>query len=165
MDVVSKSTNRLLWDILGGLLLTVFVTAVIKVWPLLFPTVATHVVADSACDLHAGPCVTKMMPAGRISFSIEPREIPVMKPLRLRVEVTEIDSRSVEIDFSGVDMNMGFNRVALERAGAGVYVGKAMLPVCIRDAMEWEANIMINTPRGLTSVVYRFVTVRPGMGG
>lgn len=165
MAIVSKSTNRLLWTILGGLLIAVCAMVVIKAWPRLFPVAAVHVVADSTCDLRTGPCVTTIAPAGRISFSIEPREIPIMKPLRLRVEVTDIDSRSVEVDFSGVDMNMGFNRVALERVGAGGYVGKAMLPVCIRDTMEWEAKVMVDTPQGLISVAYRFVTARPGMGG
>jgi len=97
-----------------------------------------------------------------VSFSIEPREIPVMKTLQLRVLLQQLQAKSVEIRFNGVDMNMGFNRVQLNRAGEHLFEGKGLLPVCIRDAMEWQADVLITTENGLISVPYRFITVRAG---
>jgi hypothetical protein len=67
------------------------------------------------------------------------------------------------VDFSGVDMDMGFNRVRLEPVGKGSYSANGMLPVCVRDAMEWEAKVLLRSQEGLSSVAYRFITVRPGM--
>lgn len=162
MGKILKSNNWVLWSAFGGLLIAVCVLAIVRAWPLLFPDAAISVAADPACDLRSGPCAAEVAPAGRVSLSIEPRGIPVMQPLGLRVEIRGIDARSVKVDFSGIDMNMGFNRIALERKEEGVYTGSGILPVCIRDAMEWEANVMIDTPQGPISVAYRFMTVRPG---
>ncbi|MEJ2692266.1 MAG: hypothetical protein P8166_04200 [Candidatus Thiodiazotropha sp.] len=158
-----KKSNALLWGVLGLLLAAVCVVALYRAWPLLFPEVATLIPADPACDLRAGPCTSTLDSDSRVSFAIEPREIPLVKPLQLRVELQGLEARQVEVDFSGVDMNMGFNRFKLSATGAGGFTGEGMLPVCVRDAMEWEARVLISTPSGLKAVAYRFVTVRSGM--
>ncbi len=86
----------------------------------------------------------------------------MVAPLQLAVRLQDIQANRVEVDFSGVEMNMGFNRVELNRDADG-FSGKAMLPVCVWDAMEWEAQVLIHTRDGLVSVPFRFVTVRPGL--
>lgn len=154
--------NTLLWTILGLLLVAACAVAIYRVWPLLFPQAEISAALDPECDLRAGPCVTTLDDGGRVSLSIEPRQIPVMKPLQLRVDLKDVQAENVTIDFKGVDMNMGFNRMQLERTGQGVFTGKGTLPVCVRDAMEWEATVFVSTPKGLLSVPYRFITVRPG---
>lgn len=154
--------NALLWGILGLLLVAVCAVSIYRVWPLLFPQVEISAALNADCDLRAGPCTTILDDGGSVTLSIEPREIPVMKPLQLRVDIEGVAAEDGEIDFNGVDMNMGFNRVKLERAGEGVFTGKGTLPVCVRDAMEWEARVLISTPSGLLSVPYHFITVRPG---
>jgi hypothetical protein len=60
-------------------------------------------------------------------------------------------------------MNMGFNRPTLQEQTPGHYSGEGRLPVCVRDAMEWEARVLIETDDGLVSAPYRFITVKPGM--
>jgi hypothetical protein len=87
----------------------------------------------------------------------------LVKPLQLRVELQGLKAQQVEVDFSGVDMNMGFNRFKLSRTGEGEFTGEGILPVCVRDAMEWEAKVLITTPQGLAAAAYRFITVRPGL--
>jgi len=160
----------MLWAVFGLLLIAVCAAALYRAWPMLFPEVAVAIPADPACDLRAGPCVSRLNDDASVSFAIEPREIPLVKPLQLRVEVQGLDAQQVEVDFSGVDMNMGFNRVKLERKGEGRFVGGGMLPVCVRDAMEWEAKVLVHARQGISSVAYRFITVRtglpiPGQGG
>ncbi len=158
-------SNLTLWALLALLLLAVSVVALYRVWPLLFPDVAISIPADPSCDLRSGPCSLAFDSKSSVSFEIEPRDIPLMKPINLRVELQGVEAQQVEIDFSGVDMNMGFNRFKLtpEGAGQGVFTGQGILPVCVRDAMEWEAKVLISTPRGLMAVAYRFVTVRAGL--
>ena len=155
--------NALLWGTLGLLFAAVCAVAIYRSWPLLFPEIAISVPADPACDLRAGACGSNVEGSGRVSFAIEPRTIPLVKPLQLRVQLQGVEAQQVEVDFSGVDMNMGFNRVRLEPSGEGIFTGDGMLPVCVRDAMEWEAKVLITTRGGLTSVAYRFITVRPGV--
>jgi hypothetical protein len=96
-------------------------------------------------------------------LSIEPRSIPVVRPLHFAVDLVGLDAQRVQIDFSGVDMNMGFNRPTLQEQNPGQFTGEGRLPVCVRDAMEWEARVLIQTDEGLVSAPYRFITVKPGM--
>jgi hypothetical protein len=155
--------NGVLWSLIGLLLLAVCGVALYRVWPMLHPDVSYQVAADPACDLRSGPCISPFGEGGSVSFSIEPKAIPLVKPLELRVAVLGVDASHIEVDFSGVDMDMGFNRVKLEPAGEGVFTAKGILPVCVRDAMEWEAKVLISSEEGLSSVAYRFITVRPGL--
>ena len=155
--------NTALWSLVGVLLLAVIGVALYRVWPLLHPEVALQVPADPSCDLRAGPCISTLHETGSVSFSISPNSIPLVKPLQLRVELQGLKAEQVEVDFSGVDMDMGFNRIRLEPQGQGTYTGGGILPVCVRDAMEWEAKVLISNDQSLSSIAYRFITVRPGV--
>ncbi|MET0064915.1 MAG: hypothetical protein ABW076_01075 [Candidatus Thiodiazotropha sp.] len=159
-----KQDTRYYWIALGILLSAIFGVALHKAWPILFPTISQSADVDPQCDLRDGPCTTRFPNGAWVSFSIEPRDIPVVKPLQLQVVIQGLDADKVEVDFAGTDMNMGFNRVTLSPASEpGVYNSGGMLPVCVRDAMEWEARVLIATAQGLVSVPYRFITVRPGV--
>lgn len=153
----------ILWSLAGLLLATIAGVALQKSWSLLFPEIHLSAPLDRACDLRAGACVSPLPEGGSVTLSIEPRSIPVMKSLQFEVQVQGMQVNGVEIDFSGVDMNMGFNRAALEQRQDGIFSGKGMLPVCVRDAMEWEARVLLQTDQGLVSAPYRFITVKPGM--
>jgi hypothetical protein len=156
-------TNTLLWTLAGLLLLAVAGLAAYKAWPLLFPEVSVTAVLDPDCDLRAGACSSVLSDGARVSLSIEPRDLPVVKPLSLTVTVEGLQPQRVEVDFSGVDMNMGLNRAVLESRGEGLFHGKGMLPVCVSEAMEWEAKVLLHTRKGLVVAPYRFITVRPGV--
>lgn len=114
----------------------------------------------SDCDLHQGACETELPGGGKVIFSILPITIPLTKPLQLQVQVQGKKVRKVEVDFSGVSMNMGYNRPRLKRVGKGRFEGEGLLPVCIRQRMDWEAKLMLDTPDGLLIVPYRFETVK-----
>lgn len=133
-----------------------------KAWPVLFPEVSVEAPLDPDCDLRAGSCTSKLPGGARISLAIKPESIPVIRPLRLDVKIEGIDADKVEVDLAGVDMNMGFNRVALEREGAGMFSGVGSLSVCVRDRMEWEARVLITTGKGVLAAPFRFITLRPG---
>jgi hypothetical protein len=155
--------NSLLWSFAGLLLVAVSAVAVYEVWPLLFPEVRTAAVVDPNCDLRAGPCTSPLPGGASVTFSIEPRSIPVVRPLQFKVDLVGLEAKRVQVDFTGVDMNMGFNRPTLQVRGPGHFIGQGRLPVCVRDAMEWEAKVLIETDEGLISAPYRFITVKPGM--
>ncbi|MBA1443941.1 MAG: hypothetical protein M3H12_09415 [Chromatiales bacterium] len=157
-----KKQNSLLWLVAGFLLAAFSAVAIYKVWPLLHPEVLISASLDAECDLRAGPCKSQLPDGSSISFSIEPRTLPLVKPIQLVVEIEGLEAEQVVVDFSGVDMNMGFNRPALANQGDGRFAGKGMLPVCVRDAMEWEAKVLVKTPDGLVAAPYRFITVKPG---
>ena len=155
-------------SIAGGLAVGVFFAfaafALVRSWPLLFPETIIAAQPDPNCNLRAGPCTTRLDDGASVRFGIEPRTIPALKPLQLVVELEGVDARKVEVDFSGADMNMGFNRVTLQQQSVGRYTAPGMLSVCVRAAMEWEARVMIETADGILSVPFRFIVIKPGAG-
>ncbi|MCP3669588.1 MAG: hypothetical protein GY814_04005 [Gammaproteobacteria bacterium] len=145
------------------LFLTVIAVVIYKLWPQLNPELVVVAPLDSECDLRAGPCVGLLPGGGEISFSIEPKEIPLVVPLRLGVELKGLFAHNVEVDFIGIGMQMGFNRSQLRAEGSGRFSGKGVLPVCIRSAMEWEARVMVHTDKGVMAAPFRFITVKQGV--
>ncbi len=157
---MGKSSLKL-W-IAASLLFAMAATmAVYKVWPLLHPEVVDLAPLDPNCDLRAGPCTGVLPGGGRITFGIKPDTIPLIETLELDVRVDGVKASSAEIDFVGVDMNMGFNRPKLSAAGEGRFSGQGVLPVCVRKAMEWEARVLVKTNEGLVAAPFRFITVNP----
>ncbi len=155
-------SERALWTLAGLLFLAMIAVVIYKLWPQLNPELVVVAPLDSECDLRAGPCVGLLPGGGEISFSIEPKEIPLVTPLQLGVELKGLSARSVEVDFVGIGMQMGFNRSQLQSKGGGRFGGKGVLPVCIRSAMEWEAKVLVHTDDGVMAAPFRFITVKQG---
>jgi len=150
----------MLWLALGLLLAGLVGVAVYKTWPVLFPEVVAVAALNPNCDLRAGACRGVLPSGGKVDFSIEPDTIPVLKTLRLTVGVEGLEVQAVDVDFAGTDMNMGYNRVALQPDASGLWLGQGMLPVCVRDVMGWEATVLLRTADGLMAAPFRFVTHR-----
>lgn len=147
-------TKKLLLDIALLLALAVLGVAGYKLAPLLNPK--TDIALPlSPCDLNRQACVATLPDGGQIEFSIEPRPIPSLKPLKLQAAVRGSEVRKLEVDFAGTDMKMGYNRPALEGAD-GRFSGQANLPVCITGTMEWDATVLLDTGKALVAVPFRF---------
>lgn len=176
-----------LWGAVALLALAALGVAAIKGWPLLHPPVSERARLDLNCDLRAGPCSVRFEGGGEVSFEIVPHAIPVVQPLQLRVTLKALPPpQQVEVDFAGVEMEMGFNRVVLQppaepRQGSEtaladawmgdasaappapmVWTGRGMLPVCVRERMTWEARVLLYYPQRLLAAPFRFESVRPG---
>lgn len=154
-------TKKLALD--AGILLGLLVLGVAgyRLAPLLAPK-TDLALPLAACDLNQQGCAVALPDGGRLEFSIEPRPIPVLKPLRLRASVQGSAVRQVEVDFAGTEMKMGFNRPKLDRqAGDDArFAGSASLPVCITGTMEWEATVLVDTGTTVIAAPFRFVSSR-----
>jgi len=153
-----------LWAILAVLLLTVLGVVFYKAWPLLYPQALALAPLNPDCRLREGPCTATFTEGGAVTLAIEPQGIPVLAPLTIGVDLAGLQALGVELDFAGVDMNMGYNRVTLESVGDGRYQGEGMLPVCVRDRMTWEAKVLVRTRAGVMVAPFRFETSRRGQG-
>lgn len=127
-----------------------------KLSPLLLPKSDVSVQPQPDCDLHRRACAAVLPGGGRVQFSISPRPIPMVAPLQLEVAVTGREVASVEVDFAGINMNMGLNRPQLQPAGGGRFVGQASLPVCVTGGMDWQATLLIETEKERIAVPFRF---------
>ena len=156
------NASRWMWALAAALFLAGAVAAWIKVRPLLYPEMLQVAPLSTACDLRSGPCETEFPDGARVAFELFPRHIPLVKELKIAVHTHGIEASAVEVDFAGVDMNMGFNRSHLARVGPGEFSGTGVLPVCVRNRMSWEAKVLIHTDAGLLAAPFRFDTYRSG---
>ena len=156
----SDSKTNILWGVVVLLAVVALGVVYYKYHDYFTPEAKQVLAYDPECDLKAGACTTELGNGSQVRFEILPATIPLLQPLDLDVQVAQLDVDRIEVDFAGVDMNMGFNRNKLSAAGSGVYKGKATLPVCIRKRMDWEAKVMLYTDDGLIIVPYRFETIK-----
>ena len=89
---------------------------------------------DPSCDLHQTSCQSKFSDGSKVSLSIQPRPIKGLKPLQIQVQTEAIEAQSVEVDFRGLGMNMGYNRPQLKKRSAEQYSKEAAehrpVPAC-----------------------------------
>ncbi len=119
----------------------------------------TRVQGAGECDLGAGPC-QQSLAGGSVVFSIEPGEIPLMKPLALAVATEGLAVAGVVVEIRGLNMDMGLNRTVLTRSGDGPWRGETILPICSQRQMEWEAAVQLEA-NGRYEVPFAFQTTRP----
>lgn len=131
-----------------------------KLLPTLDQPVALTMPLDKSCDLQRGACSSTLPGGGRMTFSIEPRPIPVLRPVKLMVTLQGADAKKAEVDFTGVEMKMGYNRPQLQATGAGRFDGEATLPICSASSMAWRATILVETDGKRVAVPFEFVTSR-----
>lgn len=113
---------------------------------------------DKSCDLQLKACSLKIPNGGEVTLVIEPRPIPLVQNFKIQVKSSGINAEAISVDFKGTTMNMGPNNVTLEQQQPGIYAGKGMLPVCIRNSMEWQADVYIQTDEGIFVAPFIFVT-------
>jgi hypothetical protein len=149
-----------LWGAVALLLVALLATLGYKLSPFSQPLPEQRLELDESCDLNQTACTLSLPTGGQITLSIEPRPVPVVTPLQFAVQAKGIELEKAELDFSGVSMNMGYNRFTLKPDGSGGYTGSGILPVCIRNRMDWEASVLLTTPERVLIAPFRFVTYR-----
>ena len=130
-----------------------------KLSPLLLPKADVSATVEPNCDLHKRACAARLPDGGRIELSITPRPIPMIAPLQVEVKTAGLEATKVEVDFAGVDMNMGYNRPELAPSGSGKFASEAMLPVCVTGKMAWQATVIVETGRQRIAAPFRFNSV------
>ena len=154
---MSHGTRSLLLTVLAVVILGV-TGAALRSWRTVAPVLLAVPAPD--CDLRLGPCTARFADGGEVTLEVEPRGIPVARPLTFRLTTRGLTADTVALDLVAVDMDMGYNRPSLVPAGPGVYRGQGMLPVCVRRRMTWEARVLLTTRGGLVAAPFRFDTGR-----
>lgn len=149
-------TKKTLIDLIGLLLLALVVVVGYKLSPLLLPKADVTIQPDSPCDLQRMACVVRLPEGGAVTLSMTPRPIPMVKPFHVDVMTEGIAARRVDVDFAGVEMNMGLNRPRLQSQGEGRFGGEATLPVCVTGAMVWQVTLLLETDQARLAIPLRF---------
>ena len=143
-----------------AMIATLLATAVVGHYfsPLLLPKGDVTGVVEPGCDLQQAACTATLPLGQRLVFSVTPRPIPLLQPLRVEATVTGVEPLKVEVDFAGESMNMGCNRSELAATGPGSYASTISLPVCVSGGMTWVATVIVATKRQRITVPFRFDT-------
>ncbi len=150
--------RKLLMDLIGLELIALVVVIGYKMSPILLPKADLTALPDPACDLQKQACAANLPSGGSIELSLGTRPVPLVKPFAVEVVAKGIQPARIAVDFSGVEMNMGYNRPELQPSGAGRFVGEATLPVCITGQMDWQATVLVEAGSQRIAVPFRFTT-------
>lgn len=158
-------TKKLLLDAAILLALAILGVAGYKLAPLLNPK-TDITLPISSCDPGKQTCVATLPDGGQLEFSIEPKPIPALKPLKLQASIKGSEVSKIEVDFAGTEMKMGYNRPALEKEAGPHdqgqrFGGQGILPICITGTMEYDATVMVETRKALVAVPFR-ITITGG---
>lgn len=115
------------------------------------------ITADPACDLHNSGCDVTLSDGSPLRLEIDPKEIPLMKPLHFKV-TTPIDLPAIEMKLFATNMNMGLHTIKLTKTAAGTFEGEGILPTCIVGNMIWQANVILNQTSHSLGAVFLFKT-------
>lgn len=152
IDPVNK---KILIDVIGILLIALVVVIGYKLSPILLPKADVTVQPEARCNLNLESCSAVLPGGGRVELSSSVRPVPMIKPFLIQLTVVGLRPTRVEVDFSGVDMNMGFNRPLLQDQGNGRYVAEVTLPVCVTGQMDWQVTVLIENGLQRIAIPYR----------
>jgi hypothetical protein len=150
--------KKILIDLIGIELIALVVIVGYKFSPMLLPKVDLTVRPDPVCNLQQQACAVTLPDGGQVELSMGTRPVPLVQPFAVQVATSGFAPTRVEVDFTGIDMNMGYNRPQLAARGGGSFVGEATLPVCITGHMDWQATVLVETGSERIAIPYRFST-------
>lgn len=150
--------KKILMDLIGIELIALVVVVGYKMSPILLPKADVTVFPDPACNLQKQVCEVDLPSGGKVALSLGAKPVPMVKPFEVQVSATGVRPGRIDVDFAGIDMNMGYNRPALRKDGEGHFVGEATLPVCITGHMDWQATVLVEVGNERIAVPYRFTT-------
>jgi len=110
------------------------------------------------CDLHLESCFSYFDHNKKLSFSINPKPIPVLKPLELEVQLFNLQASKVKVEIKGLNMDMGSNFSLLKSKGKSIFKGEIILPSCMMETMQWQTKITITTEKETLQSQFYFST-------
>jgi len=112
------------------------------------------------CRLEQQACTSALPDGSLLHVALDPRPMPSSGPLRISVRLGGAQADRVDVDFEGVEMNMGRHRVPLADQGGGHFSGETTLPVCVTGRMLWQATVRVGRGREDLAVPFRFESGR-----
>ncbi|HEA26563.1 MAG TPA: hypothetical protein ENH92_05510 [Ectothiorhodospiraceae bacterium] len=152
--------DRVLWVVVGILLISVVTLLVYLQFFQQKQEIIERALLNPECQTAGFPCKVKLKGGGSVQLTISPQPVEVMKPLEVRIKLNQVTAKRVSAQFNGVGMNMGMNRYIFNEESNGTFLATVTLPVCIRNRMEWDAEIHLETKQGIIIAPYKFETIK-----
>lgn len=92
---------------------------------------------SEGCDLGKKTCAFK-----GVELTFSPYPIRTEKEMQIKVKSALKEMTPVELDFVGVEQNMGLIRPALKNE-KGEFIGQIKLPLCESSTMSWKVRLIL----------------------
>jgi len=153
-----EKRTPIMLGISGFLIITLLLAGYYKIEMAGKNTIIARIDPDKSCDLQKTACTLSLPGDAMVTLDIQPRPIPLVQNFTIQVNTQAVKAELVSVDFKGMTMNMGPNNVTLKASSDGVFSGTGMLPVCIRNSMEWQADVYLQTSDGIVVAPFIFTT-------
>ncbi|BCB26044.1 hypothetical protein SKTS_09300 [Sulfurimicrobium lacus] len=153
-----RASDRCPLCALVGALAAALALAILAKTLFLVPRGPTLLALDETCSISSETCSMPLPGGGRLEFALGPRPVRLLSPLKLEIRVSGSNARALEVDFTGVNTPMAFNRAYLIPSGNGVYGAQTGLPVCATGRMVWQATVLLENGERQMLAPFRFET-------
>jgi len=105
--------------------------------------------SSKQCDLHVKSCSVDIPQFGSIELDIEPKAIPLMKPLTFTVTLSkELSDSELNLHIYATNMNMGYYDVKMKKISRHSYQAKTTLSSCVVGGMIWRVEVVLTHESG-----------------
>ncbi len=123
-------------------------------------TADTIKITSNNCDLQKESCMVSLTEHTNITFSINPKPIPLLKQLVFNAKLNGIEANELKVDIVGANMNMGVSSYKLKKIDSGEFTGSGALGACVVHKMQWLAKVNIKTKKENYLVSFPFTTIK-----
>ncbi|WP_418181197.1 hypothetical protein ACNSOL_05765 [Aliarcobacter lanthieri] len=102
-----------------------------------------YIIQDKNCDLRKESCKIVIQDDTEFILSIEPKDFPLMKPLKFSIKSNRSDLENLSLNIYSTTMFMGEFYLDIKNLGNGNYEATGTLPSCTVEKMSWNADIKI----------------------
>ena len=117
-----------------------------------------YVSQDKQCDLHKTSCTIKIQDGTSFTLSVEPKTIPLMKPLKFIIKSNNQNLKNLTLNIYATNMFMGDFHLPIKNLGDGNYEATGTLPTCPVGDMQWNADIKIEKATENIGARFQFKT-------
>ncbi len=115
-------------------------------------------VSTPRCNLSRQTCRFQLSTGQGNSLSATPIPTPAGRPIAFTLQSQANEFNSANIEFEGVEMNMGVFRQALSSSGTDQFAGSLVLPLCVTGPMRWRVRLLVNGREGLREIEFQLET-------
>ncbi len=97
------------------------------------------------CAIHNGPCLY-VIKGTEVILDINPKPVTTMTELEFTVQLQSLMTkppRKLLLDLTMPRMNMGENKIILQRSAKGIYQGKGIIVDCPSGRKDWKATVWV----------------------
>lgn len=119
---------------------------------------AKFVTQDKNCILQKEACSIKIQDGTTFTLLVEPKEIPLMKPLKFTITSNNPNLKNLHLNIYATNMFMGEFNLPIKNLGDGKYEANGTLPTCPVGNMQWNADIRVEKLNEIIGARFQFKT-------